>query len=460
MSSGPHAIVIGASMGGMLAARALLGPYASVTLLDRDSLPTDGNDRRGVPQGRHTHLLLSRGAEILGAMFPGLLADFAADGAQVLNHWQQGNVSLGGHQFTLPDGPAEPPIYASSRPFLESRVRTRLAAMRGIEFRSETEVTGLVTTPGAERVTGVRLRHDGVESELSADLVVDSTGRGGRAPVWLSELGYPAPVENRLPIDLQYVTRRVRMPVDALGDVRIVVVGPRPSLPRGMFLLALEDGQWIHTTTGYAEHKPPSDPAGFEAFNATVAPPAVVEALRTAEPITDLVIHRFPANLRRRYEKLDRFPQAFLVVGDAICSFNPLYGQGMTVAALQAQALRRCLLRPDRRGRDLAPRFFEAAAKPVDVAWQFALGGDLALPVVPGPRSAQVKVLNAWAAKVEEAAASDPVVAECFLRVTGFLDPPTDLFSPDIVRRVLRRTPAVPVDPAPVLAEARAPSCV
>jgi 2-polyprenyl-6-methoxyphenol hydroxylase-like FAD-dependent oxidoreductase len=440
-SAGAHAVVVGASMGGLLAARALIGPYDRVTLLDRDTLPTGADSRKGVPQGRHVHVLLSGGSELLGTMFPGILDELEADGVPVVRDWAEVAFTVGNHPFALPLGPVSTPLYLASRPELEFRVRARVGALPGIEILDGAEVSGLLSTPGGDRVIGVKVRRDGVETELGADLVVDATGRTGRAPVWLAALGYEAAPEEELPIDLMYATRQVRAEDVEVDGVMAALIGQYPGMPRAFFVCPVEGGRALVTVAGYGAHHPPTDDAGFDAFVASVAPPTLAAAIAGAESLGPVITHRFPSNLRRHYNKLDRFPVGFLVFGDAFCSFNPLYGHGMTVSALQAEALRRCLVRGEG---DLAPRFFKAAAKPIDVAWQFAVGADLAMPEIEGKRSAQIRVLNRYVARVQVAAETEPAVSEAFLRVIHFLDPPSRLFAPAILRRVLRPAVSAP----------------
>jgi pimeloyl-ACP methyl ester carboxylesterase len=285
-------------------------------------------------------------------------------------------------------------------------------------------------------VTGVTVqgRADHTSEEtLAADLVVAATGRSARVPAWLADLGYGRPREDTLKVDLGYASRNYRLVPGALTD-KLILRGTSPMAARGIALFAQENDLWLLTLAGYGGHRPPPDEQGFTAFLEAVAPAHVLAALRAGEPVDEIVTYRFPANLRRRYERMRRFPERLIVIGDAICSFNPLYGQGMTVAALEAAALRSCL----RRGtRGLRRRYFRATKGVVDHAWQMAIGGDLALPQVEGERSWSWRLTNAYTERVIEAAAVDGEVTAAFARVAGMIRPPSSLFRPDTVRRVL-----------------------
>ncbi len=454
---GDHAVVLGAGIAGLLAARVLADAFRRVTVVERDPLPEGTAPRRGVAQGRHAHLLVPSGTQILGEMFPGLLDALTVGSVPVIRDFAEFRFAPGGRPLRLTGRPATPFVCQASRPFLEGHIRARIRALPTVEIVDRCEVLGLVSDAARNRVVGVRILRriaDGVEQTVDADLTVDATGRGARTPAWLAALGYNQPPEERLTIHLRYATRHLRLRPEALGGAKAVGIGAQPDRPTGLVLFAQENDQWILTAIGYHGHHPPTDPDGFLAFVEAAAPSDVFAAIRDAEPLDDIHGYQFPANLRRRYERLRRFPVGLLVIGDAICSTNPAYALGMSVAALQTVALRDALAGGDR---DMARRFFRAAARPVGMAWQLTVGADLSLPQVKGSRPLSVRIVNAYVRRIQDAAEHDPLVAARFLRVASLQDPATRMFRPATARRVLfgakrGRVPAIdpPTANAPV----------
>ena len=442
---GERAVVIGAGVGGLLAARVLADRFERVTVIERDSLPAADEPRRAVPQGRHCHTLLPAGQLGLEQLLPGILAELVADGAT--SYRAMGELCVaGGHQLARGDTGRR--ALLASRPFLEGHVRRRLAELPNVAVGERCDAVGLLSDERRERIVGVRLLRRAAGSaaeELGADLVVAATGRGARLPAWLEELGYPRPAEQRLDIDIVYATRPLRLRAGALGPDKLVLVFARPELPRGLFLFAEEHDRWRLSAYGYGGHHPPTDHDGFQDFVASVAPPDVAAAIRGAEPLAPVVAHRIPADLRRRYERLRRLPGGLVPFGDALCAFNPVYGQGMTVAVREALALRDCLAAgPDR----LERRFLRAAARTIDDAWTLATGADLAQPSVAGRRPARVRLVNAYLRRLHAAAERDPTLALAFINVVAMIDRPQRLLHPAPFARVLAASMRAPRRPA------------
>ena len=433
---GERAVVLGASMAGLLAAKVLSDSYGQVTVIDRDKLPEASTHRRGVPHGRHIHGLLARGQQALEELFPGLTAELVAHGVPAGDLQADTRLFFSGHR--LRQAPARLVVLCASRPVLEGRVRARVRALPNVRLVDCCDVVGLATTPDRRRVTGARLlrRADGsAEEALGADLVVDTTGRGARTPAWLEALGYPRPEREQVRVGLGYASRIYRLPPDALGGDLAVLHAATPRHPRAGALQVLEGDRWMVTLAGILGDHPPTDPVGFLDFARSLRFTDIYQAVRDAEPLDDPVAFRFPASVRHRYEKLDRFPGGLLVMGDAVASFNPIYGQGMSVAALEALALRRHL----EHGTAPRPRnWFRELARVVDVPWDIAAGGDLVFPGVQGRRTAKVRLVNAYLARLHAAAAHDADIAGAFLRVAGLVAPPGSLLRPGVAARVLR----------------------
>jgi 2-polyprenyl-6-methoxyphenol hydroxylase-like FAD-dependent oxidoreductase len=435
---GNHAVVLGASMAGLLAARSLSEFYETVTVAERDPLPGTVAARRGVPQGRHLHGLLPRGAQVLEELFPGILDQLVVDGAHYIDgkDLSRMHYEAGGHPMVRTGSAPSFTAYLATRPFLEEHVRARLRGIRNVTLLEDHDVVELLATPDCSRVTGAQVvnRRTRDDIRLHADLVVDATGRGARTPTWLNALGYDSPREDRVWVHLTYVSQFLRMPTDALHEDGFVV-GAVPGRPHGLGMLRSENDTWMLTVFGIAGDEPHPDLISMCEFVEDCAPAHLLAAVQDAEPIGEPTRHRQPSSRWRRYDKTRRFPDGLLVTGDAICSFNPIYGQGMTVAALEALALRECL---SSGAVDLARRFFRASAVPIRQAWELSANPDLSLPEIDGTPPLLTRLLNMYIDRVLTAAEYDPVAVDQFFRVTSLIDPATRLLRPDLMWRAAR----------------------
>ena len=431
-----QAVVLGASIAGLLAARVLADLFDTVVVIERDRLPTTPEQRRGVPQGKQIHGLLTGGQRVLEQLLPGLTADLAADGAPVVDALADMRLSFNGHR--LRQAASGLTHVSASRPLLEHHIRERTRSVPNISVVDGTEVIELIGRHGRVNGVGVLRRGCRRAEHVAADLVVDASGRGSRTSAWITELGYPTPPTERIPIDLGYTTRRFHLPADLLdGDVG-VVLAPTPGRPRGAALARLENDIWMLTLIGVQADHPPAGTEGFAAFAASVDCEEIHTAIREGEPIDNPIFFRFPVSVRRRYERV-RLPGNLVVVGDSLCSFNPVYGQGMTVAALEAHALRDGLSGD----RDMSSKaVMTSLARIVDVPWQLAKAADRPFLTSAEPRRHRGTLLDQYVERVLISATHDPAAGRAFLRVSGLLDPPRVLFQPDLVWRTLRPPPA------------------
>lgn len=424
-------------MTGLLAARVLAGRFDKVTLIERDPLKAGPEPRKGAPQTRHTHVLLARGAEVLEQLFPGLFEELLAEGAQRAEMADAAWFHFGAWKARARTGVM---AYLQSRGLLEWKVRQRVLALGNLELRDGFEALGYLATPGGERITGLRLRRPGTSEEQrleGVDLVVDASGRGSQAPRWLQQLGYPAVEEELVRVDLGYTSRVFLQPPETrtLGW-RIMAIYPSPPHERRFgYLSPIEGGRWMVSLGGWLGEHAPVDEAGFLEFARSLPRPDIYEAIRNAQPEGPAVIHKFPGSQWRRYERLPRFPRGLVVLGDALCSFSPVYGQGMTTGALQVLLLEEYLrtLRLD----DASECFRREVSRLLRVPWLMATGEDLRYPEVAGERPWSSRLVRWYANRLHALGAHDPVIVRGFVGVMHMLKSPLSLLSPPILWRVL-----------------------
>jgi 2-polyprenyl-6-methoxyphenol hydroxylase-like FAD-dependent oxidoreductase len=433
-----HAVVIGGSIAGLCAARVLSDRYARVTVYERDELPSAPAHRAAVPQDRHLHMLMARGANEFEGLFPGLLEDMVDAGVPMLEN-RPDCIHLGAAGHTLGTGHTlrdEFTAYVPSRPHLEWQLRRRVQGLDNVTIERRS-----VSQPrfdGArERVTGVLLdAAAGGEPEwVPADLVVDAAGRGTRLPVWLEQWGYARPVEQTIDIGINYATHRFRMPEGLIAE-KVVVAGASHDQSLGLGMLYYEDRTWVLTTFGVANAKPPRTFPEMLALADELLPAHFRAALARAEPIGEPAFHAFPASRWRRYDKLDRFPVGIVPFGDAVASFNPTFGQGMTMTSLQAGHLKWALRFPDHQ---LAAALNGATARTTYPVWMMNGVADLHF------HHATTKSRVPWwwrpsAALFDQflgAAETEAVLAEWFLRRFSLLDSLYMVPPPRIVGRAI-----------------------
>lgn len=446
-----RAVVVGGGLAGLLTAAALR-PYADVTVVERDMLPEGPDPRRGVPQARHAHLLWSGGVRVMEELLPGVTDAWLAAGARRIP-LPTGLVSLSA-QGWVRRWPEMEFMIACSRDLLESVIRAEVVGQARITVVQGTELLGL--EGGASRVTGVRIRTaDGEERVLSADLVVDASGRGSRATAWLDALGVPPAPLGEVDSGLVYASRVFRAPAGT-EEFPVVNVQPdaaRPVPGQSAALVPIEGGRWLVTVSGTRGGEPTASAEDFEDFARNVRHPVVGELLAHAEPLTDVVVTRSTVNRRRFYEKVSDWPEGFVAIGDSVATYNPLYGHGMSVAAQSALVLRERVAAHGLTARGLARRVQRAVAVPVTIAWQLATETDIRYPEAIGERPGLVqRMFTRYVNRLMRTATGRPLVFRAVLGVTTLSRSPSALLAPEVLLAVVRGPLKAPLTGPPLTA--------
>lgn len=462
-NTGGHALVVGGSMAGLFTARVLSEHFERVTLVERDSFPEGPEFRKGVPQSRHIHIFMPRGRQIAERFFPGLEEELASSGAELMDLGE-------GVAWLTPAGLA-PRFHCGislincTRSLIEHHVRERVGSLESVRFLERTGVTRLL--PGDDgSVAGVEVRsRDGENTEepLHADLVVDASGRNSNAPQWLRELGYTPPEETVINAHPGYATRLFERSAEMPeGQSIIFVQTAPPEHNRGGVMIPVEGGYWICSLGGMGGDHPPTEEEGYMEFARSLRDPILYEAIKEATPASPIHGYREISNKRRHYEKLSRQPNNFLITGDAACSFNPIYGQGMTTAALGAETLEECL-KSSRNAVGLTgiSRHFQKRLAKVNAGpWLLATGEDFRVSNTDGGKAGfSTRLTHRYMDRVLALSLRDLAVRRVFLEVFGMVKPPTALFAPSIAAKVLgtairrgkplERAPGQPLPPRP-----------
>lgn len=443
-----HAMVIGGSMAGLFACRVLSDHFDRVTLIERDRFPEQPEFRKGVPQSHHLHILLMRGRMILDEFFPGLQNELVAAGASL--------VDVGTDLAWLnPVGwsvrfPCNLEMLCCSRNLLEWHVRRRIRQSANVRFLEEAEVTGLLSNADSSQVVGSRIRwHNPPKLESKgealfyADLVVDTSGRSSKTPQWLTALGYTGPQETKVNPFLGYASRIYKCPSEIPAEWKAIYLqAAPPTLTRGGVFFPIEGNCWIVTLYGVGEDYPPTDEAGFLNFVRSLRNPMLYDIIKNTEPLSPIFGYQTSGNRLRHYERMSRWPEGLIVLGDAACTFNPVYGQGMTTAAMGAMALNQCLVKQLWRGNtNLAQRFQKKLAKVIATPWMLATSEDFRVRQTEGGTPDGVIRLIHWYMNcVMQLATEDTNVCLVLLEVMHMLKQPTALLQFSIVTQVLWQT--------------------
>lgn len=444
-----HALVIGSGIAGLLAARVLSDHVERVTVIERDRIPSDPEFRPGTPQGHQIHVLLTQGSRLLESLFPGLTQELADIGAPTVN-WTADNLWLGPEGW-MTRSDSDLTTRTCSRICLEWHLRQRLRQNPRIHWQEHTTVKNLLTNQARSQITGVQL-HDldtQQDTTLTVDLVVDASGRNSHLPQWLTDLGYAAPEETKINSFLGYSTRWYKIPAAHDQDWKVIILAAKPPhQPRGAILYPVEGDQWAMLLAGMGGDYPPTDEAEFMEFAKSLRHPAIAEMIETAEPISPVYAYRRTENRWCHYEKLSRFPAGLVALGDSVCAFNPVYGQGMTVAAQSALLLGDCLrqhpLRGDQAGKlrsltQLDRQFRHKLGHLLKEPWMMATSEDFRWPTTVGAQPSRlVRIMHRYLDLLFTVVTDSPHIQRTVIAVFHMVKPPTALFQPFIVWRVVK----------------------
>jgi len=432
-----HAVVAGAGIAGLLAARALAEHFAEVTILEKDPSSSERAPRPGVPQGRHLHILLPSGVEAIEGFFPGGIAELVSSGAKPFDY---GMAHLYVYGMWLPRVKTELFALAQSRPLLEQHLARWVGRIPNVRLLNQVTVGAPIFDRSARRVTGVEFSMSGGEQKqkLEADLVVDATGRNTRLPQWLRDAGFGCVPESTVRIDLGYATGQFHVPEQLLPDSPLLyIVGPPPHQTKVGVLFQVEDGIVFGGMGGYHGDYPPAELDGFLRFAKDLSQPHVFNALSRAEPCACIEQFRIPASIRRRYDAMHNFPDGLLPIGDAICSLDPAFGQGMSIAALEAKILSRCLARNSGPGAEFKRDYFRGANAVLDAAWDLSSRENFRYPQTTGTRPWSLSFASRYMDFL--VSARDPAVMAELYKVITLTAPPEIALRPRLAVRALKQ---------------------
>jgi 2-polyprenyl-6-methoxyphenol hydroxylase-like FAD-dependent oxidoreductase len=439
------AIVIGGSIAGLLAAKVLLKYFNRVLILERDKFSTNPEPRQGIPQSYHPHVLLMQGQQILEQLFPGLTAELSFEGALGIDWTADFRWHLGaGWAPRFPSGLVST---ACTRDLLEATIRQRLIKDTRVEILETHQVQGLLADASHHRVTGVRVQNAQKQNvEITAQLVVDASGRGSKTSKWLKDIGYSEPKETTVRSFLGYSTCWYQSLNEENLNCKMLYLMPKPPHQNsGAVMQKTEKGRWLVNLIGVGKNYPPTDELDFIKFAKNMHDPVVYEAIRDAKPLSPIYGYQRTENHRRHYEKLSSRPESFIIMGDAACAFNPVYGQGMTTAARGAIALDQCLRQYQKSNSQInlkgfSKYFQEKLAKVNDIPWMMATSDDFRWPTTEGEKpSFSVRLIQKYLIGVQEEVPKNKFIFQKLVEAVHLIKSPISLLHPFIAGAVFQK---------------------
>lgn len=439
-SAGKIAVVNGGGISGMIAARVLSDFFESVIVIEQDGTTDTKKPRKFAPQGHHVHLMLGKGTDLLEDLFPGFVDDLEKLGAYRFNFyrgWKWFHYGSWRRRDELEDSG-----YVQTRPLLEYNLRRRTEAVSNIRFEYGSIVTGYLSRNQGKSVHGIRVRNvSHIEYNLEADLVVEAGGRNGKVMDFLSEINAPLPAEELREVRPGYTSLHFEH-INRMGDDwDVMIVHPHaPHSSKAGFIFHIEDDHWHVSLGGNLVEETPDNLQSFLDYAKQLDSPAIYEAIKDARPINEITSIRIPAYRRRYFEKIKNPPERLIVVGDSYAVVNPIYGQGMMLAALEIDAFRNLLRKRslNNRGLDgLTKEYFRDAGKWVDNAWLILASLDLSYPQFRDKRGLIINILIWYIDRLMKKCAYDEKIFAAFNKVFHFRKRALYLLRPEIFFRVL-----------------------
>jgi flavin-dependent dehydrogenase len=440
---GHRAVVVGGSIAGLITARVLSEYFDQVTVLERDEIGDKPVIHKSVPHGNHLHVLLQGGQRVLSSLYPAFAEDLRLHGGTRITFGRDVVWHLPGGKAYTPTGSVRTPfdsgleIQCASRGLIEFLIRRRTTAIANVRFESRSAVRELICRDA--RVRGVRCADSRV---IEAELVVDATGRGHQARRWLDSMGILPPHETAIGLDTAYSTANFRRPDSFPGEPMVFIVGPPPHFTRRGYLITIENGTLMVGLIGRFGDFPPADKAGFLAFAKDLHSELAYQIIKEAVQLSPITHHRVGSSVQRHYERMESLPEGFLVIGDALCTFNPIYAQGMSTAAKQAEILKDILSEYARQFRDvggIASTFFTKAAEFNSTPWNLSATFDFAFPQTRGTRTPGFKERARYLAALDRLQPEDSEVRRVMAEVFQLLQPLSVLQQEPLRSRVLGR---------------------